>query len=92
VRAYQTEKGILPASMRDISLENLRDPWGNLYHYQPVTSASTSIQDRFGNALNSEYDLYSFGQDSTSTPIAGSQINNDDIVLAGNGDYIGIRP
>lgn len=68
------------------------DPWGNPYRYlnlnQAGGTAGRSADDL--RPLNTDYDLYSEGPDTTSLSPIGAEPSRDDIVRARNGNYIGI--
>ena len=70
------------------------DPWGNPYEYNkfPVTKGAPpgARKDRFLVPINSYYDLYSIGKDSTSSPALTAKGSQDDVIRANDGGYIGL--
>lgn len=68
------------------------DPWGRPYQYAPFKPASLVLPrvDRFAVALNTDYDLYSLGEDGESAASLTAITSQDDVVRAGNGGYIGL--
>jgi len=82
-----------PASLAEIGLDHLEDPWGNPYQYLVVIGLGNKgpvRKDHNLHPVNRNYDLYSMGPDGvTSTPFT-SNLGKDDIVLANDGDYFGL--
>lgn len=70
------------------------DPWGNPYQYNKFPDGKGAPpgarKDRFLVPINSYYDLYSLGKDSTSSPPLTAKNSQDDIVRANDGGYIGL--
>ncbi|MFT4518065.1 MAG: general secretion pathway protein G [Halioglobus sp.] len=72
---------------------NLTDPWGNDYQYLNmalVQGHGLKRKDRNMVPLNTDYDLYSKGPDGESVNALTAQQSKDDIIRAGNGQYLGI--
>jgi general secretion pathway protein G len=82
----------LPASLAEIGLDGMLDPYGNPYEYQPVagTPKGKLRKDRFMVPVNSDYDLYSKGQDGRSVSPFTAKHSRDDIVRANDGAYVGL--
>jgi general secretion pathway protein G len=81
-----------PASLADVGLDKLRDPWGNAYEYWPITGDTNQKvrKDRNLHPINTDFDLYSKGQDgSTNYPLTASA-SQDDIIRANNGAFFGL--
>lgn len=84
----------VPASLADIGRGDLKDPWGNPYEYLRFDLSGPgdppgARMDRSLRPLNSFFDLYSKGPDGVSTlPITSSRAR-DDIIVAGDGKYVG---
>ncbi|MGA1790538.1 MAG: type II secretion system protein [bacterium] len=47
-------------------------------------------KDRFLKPINTDYDLYSMGQDGKSKPNLNAKDSHDDIIRASNGAYVGL--
>jgi len=89
---YEDPNQKLPATLSQLTADAIDDPWGRPYQYAPFGSSSSATprQDRFAVALNSDYDLYSLGEDGQSaTPITAAA-SQDDVVRANDGGYIGL--
>lgn len=84
--AYASEKGTYPASLNDVGMDTLKDPWGHLYEYHPPNTRQLS-----GQPINEDFDLFSIGFDGL--PFATSIIDpesDDDIIRGSDGAYVGI--
>ena len=90
--AYEGKNGNLPNNLNNLGLGNVLDPWGNPYQYLVV--AGTPIgklrKDRFLVPLNSDFDLYSMGQDGNTLPPLTAHASHDDIIRANDGGYVGL--
>jgi general secretion pathway protein G len=81
-----------PDTLAAASLDGLVDPWGNPYRYLKISTANTGQvrRDRNLRPINSDFDLYSLGEDGeTQTQLQGRKAR-DDIVRASNGGYVGL--
>ncbi len=91
--AYSLNNGRNPISLDEIGLGDLVDPWGNSYVYLDFAGIDGNGQKRkHKNSIpvNSYFDLYSMGADGkTATPFTAAP-GEDDIVIAGNGSYLGL--
>lgn len=92
IGAFQADRGYLPPDLAAIHRDTLLDPWKHAYQYHTVASiidgGGTPYEGRFVHDLNSDYDLFSLGNDNATTyAIVTSQ---DDIVRANNGAYVGL--
>jgi general secretion pathway protein G len=70
-----------------------QDPWGNAYAYlniQTVKGVGKVRKDKNLVPLNSDYDLYSKGPDGRSQTPLTAKASRDDIVRAGNGNFVGV--
>lgn len=90
ILAHFTEKGVLPVSLNDIGRGSLLDPWDHPYEYRQVATAGALLRKRFGMALNTEFDLYSKGNDGASAALISDPSSADDVVLANDGGFIGL--
>jgi general secretion pathway protein G len=83
----------LPASLADVGMAGLRDPWGNPYEYLNFAQTKGKSQMRKDHNLvpiNSEFDLYSMGPDGSSQAPLTAKVSRDDIIVANDGGYIGL--
>ena len=94
VQRFQTNNnGALPATLADIGLNTMRDPWGKAYIYVPFDDATPKGQKRrsaVGNTpINTDFDVLSRGEDGKSARRFNKANAKDDIVRAYNGSYVG---
>ena len=81
-----------PDSLAAAGLDGVTDPWGRPYRYLKISTATTGQvrRDRNLRPINSDFDLYSVGEDGqTQTQLQGRRAW-DDIVRANNGGYVGL--
>ncbi|HPG30563.1 MAG TPA: type II secretion system protein GspG [bacterium] len=80
---------LVPLYMPKIPL----DPWNNPYKYYNHSTNKGSGKKRMDGPIvpiNKEFDLYSEGANMKSTPTVRSEPGKDDIILANDGQFIGI--
>lgn len=93
ITLYQTTNGALPTSLAQIGEQNLLDPWGYPYQYLDFDGLKGKGQMRKDHNLvpiNSDYDLYSDGQDGRTTPPIVAAVSRDDVIRANNGGFVGL--
>ena len=96
IRTIQGEIGALdtlPTSLAAIGRDTYKDPWGTPYVYTKIqgTKGNGSFRkDRFLVPLNSDFDLYSMGEDGDSKPPLVVNVSHDDIIRANDGSFIGL--
>ena len=88
---YQLTTGNYPNSLADIGMSGMEDPWGNTYEYLNYTSNPPGFRrkDRNLNPLNSDYDLYSKGEDGQTTKQIITPKAQDDIIRGRDGTFMG---
>lgn len=91
IDAFKIEKNRLPATLGELGLGAILDPWGNPYQYLPVegTPQGKLRKDHSMVPVNQDYDLYSMGPDGDSKSPFTAKASRDDIVRANDGQYIG---
>jgi len=84
----------LPATLADLPVEIPLDPWGMPYTYLNIATAGPGNgafrKDGNLNPLNTDFDLYSCGEDKGSAGPLSAKASRDDIVRANDGAYIGL--
>lgn len=84
----------LPNSLADLPMEIPLDPWGAPYQYLNMFTAGPGKGDfrKDGklNPINSDFDLWSYGDDGKSSGPLNAAVSRDDIVRANNGAFIGL--
>jgi len=89
---YYQDAHAYPASLADVGLGNLRDPWGRPYGYLSLDNPRALGAARKDHALvpiNTDFDLYSMGPDGQTSLALTARQSRDDIVRANNGAFIG---
>ncbi len=82
-----------PANLAELGLDNLNDPWGNPYQYLVVEGLGNNgavRKDKNLVPVNRQYDVYSMGKDGVTASPFTSTLGRDDVVLAGDGSYLGL--
>ena len=94
ITAYATERGELPPNLAAINRHELKDPWGQGYHYYPAalpidpTNAGPNNRIKGGKTINSDFDLYSTGTDGLSAQSIVDNDSLDDIIRANDGSFV----
>lgn len=90
---FDLNHGRSPTSLTELGLDERTDPWGNPYvftSFEGMNGNGPKRKDHNMVPVNSYFDVYSLGPDGkTATPFT-SIPGGDDIVVAGNGQYIGV--
>ncbi len=82
----------LPATLADVGMGSMLDPWDNPYQYLSFEGLKGNGQmrkDKNMVPVNSDYDLYSMGPDGKTNQTFTATAGRDDIVRASNGGYVG---
>jgi general secretion pathway protein G len=93
INRYNTINNSPPPDLATIGLDNLLDPWGRPYVYLSFTGLNGNgkmRKDKNLVPLNTQYDLYSLGADGQSKPPLTVPVSKDDVILANDGNYIGL--
>ncbi len=95
IENYRIEFGALPDSLDGILDPLPLDSWGRPFEYLNLQSGDPGINGkrRRGknlNPINSDYDLYSKGEDGQSAAQLVAKQSRDDIVRANDGAFMGL--
>ena len=93
INRYNTINNAPPPDLAAIGLDSLLDPWGRPYIYLSFAGLHGNGQMRKDKnlvPLNTQYDLYSLGADGQSRPPLTVPVSKDDVILANDGNYIGL--
>ena len=95
IERYHTDKFVLPESLDQLPRAVPLDPWGRAYTYLNITTVKNPDKGKVRKdhklvPLNTDYDLYSLGQDGKSESPLTAKASRDDIVRANNGGFIGL--
>ena len=81
----------LPETLDDLGIDSIDvDPWGNPYEYVVIDGAAGARTDGAGDAINTDYDLYSRGADGETATSLLDDDSEDDIVRGNDGAYLGL--
>ncbi len=93
ISQYNTINNALPPDLAAVEADTVRDPWGQPYVYLNFTGLQGKGQmrkDRNLVPINTQYDLYSVGADGQSKPPLTAAVSQDDVILANDGNYVGL--
>jgi len=93
IAAFQATNNQLPASLAQIGASALLDPWGHPYRYLDFAGLNGTAQmrkDRNLVPINSDYDLYSTGEDGSTLPPLLAPVSHDDVIRANSGGFVGL--
>ena len=84
----------LPETLDELGVDIPPDPWGVPYEYLNIVTAGAGNgalrKDKNLSPLNTDFDLYSRGEDRESAGPLSAKASRDDIVRANNGAFIGL--
>lgn len=89
--AYWNNERAYPETLADIGAEGMTDPWGNAYQYTNLYNKKGkggNRKDKNLNPLNSDFDLFSMGENSTFKTQISNQESLDDVIRANDGKFI----
>ena len=93
VFVFKATNGRFPDTLAEAGLGLPLDPWGNPYVYYPMDNVPAGVKIRKDKSLhpvNTDFDLYSKGEDGQSVAPFTAKASQDDIVRANNGAYVGL--
>jgi len=101
IQLFFVEEARYPDGLADVGFGQYTDPYGNPYEYLNigdqdlgglglVPKIGMMRVDRFQIPINSDFDLYSRGEDGATLPLLIALESLDDIVRAADGGYIGL--
>ena len=83
----------LPADLSELGIDVPLDPWGRVYVYETIAVSgggkSKFRKDKNLKPLNTDYDLFSTGEDGDYKDALNSKVSRDDIIRANDGAFIG---
>lgn len=94
IQGYQVEANDYPASLAEIGMGTMKDPWGNPYQYLKIAGLSKKDKaklrkDHFMVPINTDFDLYSMGKDGKSAAPLTAEASRDDVIRASDGQFVG---
>ena len=95
IERFASDRFAYPRSLDELGGDVPLDPWGRPYQFllirgndDPGISGSLR-KDRNLVPINSDYDLYSLGEDGQSRPPLTAPPSLDDVVRAADGSFVG---
>jgi general secretion pathway protein G len=93
IERYITLAGVPPPDLATVGWDTVLDPWGHPYAYlsfQGLNGKGQMRKDKNLVPINTQYDLYSMGADGQSVPPLTAKASRDDVIMANDGNYIGL--
>ena len=90
---FELSHGRYPTDLAEIGMDQMTDPWGNPYQYLVVfgrQDVGPVRKDHNLKPVNTGFDVYSMGPNGTTASPFASTGGKDDIVVANDGDYMGL--
>ena len=90
---FKLTMGDFPNTLAEMEV-TMNDPWGQPYRYLPIEGRGKQAQNKARkdhnlHPINSDFDLYSIGEDGKSVkPLTGGP-SKDDTIRANDGAYYG---
>jgi general secretion pathway protein G len=89
IREFTNRTRALPVTLADVGAAGAEDPWGRPYTYVVLGGGGPTRTDHLGDAINTDYDLYSAGPDGDTAGSLMAAESADDIVRGNNGAFLG---
>jgi general secretion pathway protein G len=93
VRAFHVQNQRYPTSLSELRTAPPIDPWGSPYVYTDLSqrgSRGRARKDGRLNPINSDFDLYSIGEDHRTTTPLTAPSSQDDVIRARDGAFLGL--
>jgi general secretion pathway protein G len=97
IERFRTMRFAVPDTLAELGLDAdlLEDPWGGEYQFLNFNSSIPGVngmirKDHNLHPLNSEFDLYSFGEDGESRSPLTARASRDDVIWARDGGFVGL--
>lgn len=92
IKIYCMDANAYPDSLADIGQGGKLDPWGSPYQYYNIdkNGIGHARKDKSLVPLNSDFDLYSMGNDKKTKQQLTQKDSHDDVVRASDGRFLDI--
>jgi general secretion pathway protein G len=93
INNYQLDARAYPQNLASVGNANKLDPWGRPYVYLSLHDPKTKGMARKNKNLvpiNSDFDLYSIGNDGDSRGPLTAKASRDDVIRANDGRFVGL--
>ncbi|MEO5821361.1 MAG: prepilin-type N-terminal cleavage/methylation domain-containing protein [Vicinamibacteraceae bacterium] len=93
VRLFHLRNNRYPTTLTEARPIVPNDPWGRPYLYTDLSqrgSRGRARKDGRLNPINSDFDLYSVGEDGRTTTTLTAPMSKDDVIRARDGAFLGL--
>lgn len=92
VQHYFDEERSYPESLADLGESGRMDPWGKAYAYYNIDKYGKggARKDKKENPINSDFDLFSAGNNKAYKPQVSHKDSLDDVIRAHDGQFINL--
>jgi general secretion pathway protein G len=95
IERYRTRTFQVPQDLGQLGTLVPKDPWGRNYQFLNFASPEPDVSGRIRkdhnlHPLNSEFDLYSLGEDGGSSAPLTARASQDDVIWARDGAFVGL--
>jgi general secretion pathway protein G len=93
IQQFHLRNNRYPATLTEARPLVPNDPWGRPYVYTDLSqrgSRGRARKDGRLNPINSDFDLYSIGEDGRTTTPLGAPMSRDDVIRARDGAFLGL--
>src|SRR5262249_39274678 len=93
INHYASINGVLPASLAAVAMDTMLDPWGRPYAYLSFPGWHGNGKMRRAGTLvpiTTKHALSRVGADGISVPPLTARPSQDDVVMAKDGNYVGL--
>ena len=93
LKDYVVENGVAAPSLAAVGFDGELDAWGRPFQYHPIAGMGKNPvcrKDKNLHPINSDFDLYSLGEDGQSNLPLTAKASHDDIIRANDGAYLGL--
>jgi general secretion pathway protein G len=90
---FHLRTGRYPTTLTEARPLVPNDPWGRPYVYTDLSqrgSRGRARKDGRLNPINSDFDLYSVGEDGRTTTPLGAPMSRDDVIRGRDGGFLGL--
>jgi general secretion pathway protein G len=93
VRQFYVRHDRYPTALSEARPQVPNDPWGRPYVYTDLSQSRNrgrARKDGRLNPINSDFDLYSLGEDGRTTTPLTAPMSKDDVIRARDGAFVGL--
>lgn len=95
IQRYRSLRFSIPEDLDELGANIPKDPWGRDYQFLNFDSSEPGVKGKIRkdhnlHPLNSEFDLYSLGEDGRSQSPLTAKASRDDVIWARDGGFVGL--